>query len=87
MYGDITWTAYIGDDVPKKHMEVFQCVTGARDAAVELMEKAHAEGKELQGWELDAEARRYITKRGYGNISVIGLDTAWGKKFTATQST
>ena len=36
MYGDITWTAYIGDDVPRKHMEVFQCVTGARDAAVEL---------------------------------------------------
>ena len=80
MYGDITWTAYVGDDVPKKHMEVFQCVTGARDAAVELMEKAYAEGKELQGWELDAEARRYITERGYGKYFSHRLGHSLGQE-------
>ena len=63
---DITWTAYIGDKVPSKHREVFNTVIGSRDAAVSLLEKAHMEGRLLQGWEVDAEARNYINNAGYG---------------------
>ena len=30
MFGDITWTAYVGDDVPARQQEVFDIVLGAR---------------------------------------------------------
>jgi Xaa-Pro aminopeptidase len=80
MYGDITWTAFVGDKIPFKHMEVFRCVTGGRDAAVSLMQKAHTEGKELQGWELDAEARKYITERGYGDYFSHRLGHSLGQE-------
>ncbi len=67
MFADITWTAYIGDSAPSKHREVFDAVIGARDAALEEMEKAFAENRPLHGWELDRVAREYIERTGYGD--------------------
>ena len=77
---DITWTAFIGDKVPNKHLEVFNTVIGSRDAAVSLLEKAHAEGKLLQGWEVDSEARNYIDKMGYGKYFSHRLGHSLGKE-------
>ena len=77
---DITWTAYIGDKVPSKHREVFNTVIGSRDAAVSLLEKAHTEGRLLQGWEVDAEARNYINSAGYGKYFSHRLGHSLGKE-------
>ena len=77
---DITWTAYIGDKVPSKHREVFNTVIGSRDAAVSLLEKAHMEGRLLQGWEVDAEARNFINNSGYGKYFSHRLGNSLGKE-------
>ena len=67
MFADITWTAYVGAEVPERHQRVFDAVTGARDAAVAEMERAFEEGRVLQGWEVDRVARDHISRAGYGD--------------------
>ncbi len=66
VYADITWTAFVGNQVPPRQQEIFDIVTGARDAALEHLQESHRQGKVLQGWEADAVARSYIEERGYG---------------------
>ena len=68
MFADITWTAFVGDSVPPRHQEVFDVVTGARDAAVAALEKAFAAGQPPAGWEVDRVAREYIDEAGYGEF-------------------
>ncbi len=80
MFGDITWTAYVGDTVPQKHQEVFDAVTGGRDAAVDEMQKAFDEGRALQGWELDKVARDFITAAGYGDYFNHRLGHSLGRE-------
>ncbi|MDE2684385.1 MAG: M24 family metallopeptidase [Chloroflexota bacterium] len=66
VYADITWTAYVGDNPPKRCRDVFDIVLGARDAALSFLQDSHAAGDPIQGWQADDVARRYITDRGYG---------------------
>jgi Xaa-Pro dipeptidase len=66
VYYDITWMGYLGSKVPDKYAKVFGAVREARDAATELIRKHAAEGKPLQGWQVDKAARRVIEKAGYG---------------------
>ena len=80
MFGDITWTAYVGDDVPPKHQEVFDNVLGARDAALAEMVTAFEEGRILQGWELDKVARDYIEATGYGEYFSHRLGHSLGRE-------
>lgn len=80
MFGDITWTAYVGDDVPVKQQEVFDNVLGARDAALAEMVKAFQEGRTLQGWELDKVARDYIEATGYGEYFNHRLGHSLGRE-------
>ncbi len=67
VYADITWCAYAGSRVPARHQEIFDIVTGARDAAVEYLQDAHRRGAVVQGWQADRVARDYIGARGYGD--------------------
>ena len=80
MFGDITWTAYVGDDVPSRHQEVFDTVLGARDAALAKMVTAFEEGRTLQGWELDKVARDYIKGFGYGEYFNHRLGHSLGRE-------
>ena len=80
MFGDITWTAYVGDRVPAKHQEVFDVVIGARDAALAEIERAFGEGRPLQGWELDKVARDYIDAAGYGEYFNHRLGHSLGRE-------
>ncbi len=80
MFGDITWTAYVGDDVPTRHQEVFDIVLGARDAALAEMVTAFEEGRTLQGWELDKVARDYIDGAGYGEYFNHRLGHSLGRE-------
>src|SRR5579885_2788880 len=50
IYYDITWTGYCGDTPPEEMRRVFEVVRGARDAAVDRIRRAAAEGRRLHGF-------------------------------------
>ncbi len=67
VYSDLTRMAYVGEDVPEDFAKVFEIVAAGRDAAIDCVESAFAEGRVLQGWEVDQAARDVITEAGYGD--------------------
>jgi Xaa-Pro aminopeptidase len=69
VYGDITWTGYVGSEVPARYEEIFQIVRAGRDAAISLVESRHGQGV-LHGWEVDDAARNSIAKAGYGEYFI-----------------
>jgi Xaa-Pro aminopeptidase len=80
MYGDITWTAYVGETVPTSNRQVFDAVIGARDAALRELVVAFQEGRVLQGWQLDKVARDYIDSAGYGGYFNHRLGHSLGRE-------
>ncbi|MFN4258122.1 MAG: M24 family metallopeptidase [Gemmataceae bacterium] len=66
VYSDLTWTAYVGSEVPEKYTEIFRIVAQARDAAIDTVRQAFADGTPLQGWQVDQAARAVIEQAGYG---------------------
>ena len=70
VYCDITWTGFVGTDVPAKHQEVFNIVTGARDKVINTLNTAWANKESLQGWQLDRAARDHIDAAGYGDYFI-----------------
>jgi Xaa-Pro aminopeptidase len=66
VYYDATWMAYCGRDVPARMREVWETVTGARDAAVAFVKDAVAAKRTIRGAEVDDVARGHIEARGYG---------------------
>jgi Xaa-Pro aminopeptidase len=66
VYSDLTWTCFVGDEVPERYREVFAIVASARDAAIEEVRSAFAANQPLQGWEVDQAARAVIEASGYG---------------------
>ena len=80
MFGDITWTAYVGRSVPELHQRVFDAVIGARDAALAEMEDAFNTGRSLQGWQVDRVARDFIDGAGYGEYFNHRLGHSLGRE-------
>lgn len=70
VYGDITWTGYVGTDVPQKFVDVFEIVRDARDAALNFVRGAAKEGREIKGWQVDDAAREHIASKGYEKFFV-----------------
>jgi Xaa-Pro dipeptidase len=70
VFADQTWMAYLGAAVPDRVARIFSIVRDARDAAVALLERAWAEGRTLQGAEVDDAARAIITDQGYGGFFI-----------------
>ncbi|MBZ5562367.1 MAG: M24 family metallopeptidase [Acidobacteriia bacterium] len=66
VYFDITWTGFVGEEVPRRYAEVFSIVREARDAAVRRVTEAQAVGRALHGYEVDDAAREVISRHGYG---------------------
>jgi Xaa-Pro dipeptidase len=66
VYSDLTWTGFVGTQVPEKYETIFQIVARARDAAIERVRSAFPNGPVLRGWEVDRAARDTIEKAGYG---------------------
>jgi Xaa-Pro aminopeptidase len=66
VYSDLTWTGFVGKDVPAKYEDVFQIVARARDAAIGRVRNAFAKGEALQGYQVDQAARGVIEQAGYG---------------------
>lgn len=66
VYSDLTWTGFLGQEVPQKYEKIFQIVAQARDAAINRVRDAYAKKESLQGWQVDQAARDVIEKAGYG---------------------
>jgi Xaa-Pro dipeptidase len=75
VYSDLTWTGYVGTEVPDEYERIFQIVARARDAAINKVRSAFApphppqnggRGGGLRGWEVDQAARDVIEQAGYG---------------------
>jgi Xaa-Pro aminopeptidase len=81
VYSDLTWTGFVGTEVPAKYEQIFQIVARARDAGIARVKDAFAAGKPLQGWEVDQATRDVIDGAGYGQYFChrtghsIGLET------------
>ena len=52
VYSDLTWTCFVGKEVPKKYVDIFQIVAQARDAAIARVQEAFRNQQPLQGWPL-----------------------------------
>ncbi len=70
VYFDITWTGFVGTEVPARYAEIFKIVRDARDAAVTCVQEAIRAGREVCGFEVDDAARGVIAKAGYGKYFV-----------------
>ncbi len=70
VYSDLTRVGFVGASVPEKYEEIFQIVAASRDAAIECVRSAFAEGRVLQGWEVDQATRDVIDNAGYGQYFV-----------------
>ncbi len=66
VYSDLTWTCFVGKDVPSQYDKIFQIVAKARDAAINTVREAFRKGTPLQGWQVDQAARQVIDDAGYG---------------------
>jgi Xaa-Pro aminopeptidase len=66
VYSDLTWTYFVGKDVPARHQEIFRVVARARDAAIQRVRDAFAKKEALQGWQVDQAARDVIEQAGHG---------------------
>jgi len=64
VYYDITWTGYLGASPPARMGEVFAAVAGARDRAVEQVQRAIEAGESIRGFEVDDACRGYLRERG-----------------------
>ena len=65
VYFDITWTGFVGREVPSQHAEIFEVVKEARDMAVDFIQRAMREGRPARGYQVDDAARGVITRHGY----------------------
>jgi len=69
IYGDITWVGVCAAAPTDKQQEVYDVVTGARDAAWELV-KSRFPRQPVHGFEVDDAAREVIQKAGYGEFFI-----------------
>jgi Xaa-Pro aminopeptidase len=67
VYADITWTGFVGSDVPARKREVFAIVRDARDAALNFVRSQVATGQFPCGWEVDEVCRKIIRDAGYAD--------------------
>jgi Xaa-Pro aminopeptidase len=66
VYADITWVGICGQP-SRRQQEVFDVVAGARDHGLATLERAHREGRILQGWEVDRVVRDHVAAKGFGD--------------------
>jgi len=67
VYADITWIGFAGRHVPDRMTKAFAAICGARDAAVEVVQAAAREGRDVRGFEADRAARKVLQDAGFGD--------------------
>lgn len=63
---DITWTGVVSRAPTDRERLIFAIVRDARDAAIETVQDAFANGKPIAGFQADDAARGVIQRAGYG---------------------
>jgi Xaa-Pro aminopeptidase len=66
VFYDITWTGVVGREPTEREQLIFETVRNARDAAIDAVERAFAEGRAIRGFEADDAARAVIRAAGFG---------------------
>lgn len=66
VFADITWVGYTGTAVPELYTRAFAAARDGRDAAVDLVQSAVRQGRELRGFEVDRATRDVIERAGFG---------------------
>ena len=66
VFADITWVGFTGSAIPATFVRAFHAVRDGRDAAIELVQQAARDGRELRGWEVDRACRAVLERAGYG---------------------
>jgi Xaa-Pro aminopeptidase len=67
VFADITWVGYTGRDVPERYARAFDAIRRARDAGIELVQRAVRDGRDVRGFEVDCAASAVIREAGYGD--------------------
>lgn len=67
VYYDITWCGYLGNNPPKKYVEMFDIVVQARNLAKNFIIEKLKNREPILGWEVDDVSRNHIYKKGYGD--------------------
>jgi Xaa-Pro aminopeptidase len=67
VFADITWVGYTGRDVPERYARAFDAIRRARDAGIELVQRAVRDGRDVRGFEVDRAASAVIREAGYGD--------------------
>lgn len=65
VFADITWVGTAGAPTDEQ-TRVFALVAAARDAGLDTIARAHAEGRRVAGWEVDRVVRDHIAAAGHG---------------------
>lgn len=85
-FADITWVAFLGDEVPEEITTVFNVVKTSRNTAVDYIKKQLFDGKIPTGKEVDSIVRNQIAKAGYVNYikhetgHSLGIEDDHGEK-------
>ncbi len=66
VYADITWVAFCGERPPPRLTEIFGVAAEARDLGLRTVERAWAEKRTLQGWQVDRAVRDHVASKGWG---------------------
>ena len=66
VFADIAWVGFTGDTVPATFATAFAAAKAGRDAAIELVETATRDGRELRGYEVDRACRAVLERAGFG---------------------
>lgn len=70
VYYDITWMGFVGKAPSDRVREIFEVVSGARDAGIKTVQDAIAAKRSIAGWEVDRAVRDHIQRAGFGNYFV-----------------
>jgi Xaa-Pro aminopeptidase len=70
VFADITWVGFTGQAVPDEYARAFAAACDGRDAAIDLVRSAAAEGRDLRGWQVDRACRDVIENAGFGPLFI-----------------
>lgn len=66
-FADITWMMHYGRKLSKRYIDAFRIVAAARDKAIKYLQNSLKKKTVPTGKEVDAAARIYLEKCGYGD--------------------
>lgn len=69
VYSDITWMAYIGEEVPERPAMLFNTIAAGRDAALKLLYDTFPH-QPVRGCDVDDACRKIIDDAGFGQYFI-----------------